>query len=66
MTRENWEGRKVNTVAVDDLEWAMFEHWPKPPMGIPRMFKLTAKTLTCVVQFPLAHDCNALKIILGK
>ena len=67
MTWENWEGRKVNTVSVDDLEWAMFEHWPKPPMGIPRTFKLTAKTLTCcIVQFPLAPDCDALKIALGN
>ena len=44
----------------------MFEHWPKPPKGIRRMFKLIAKTLTCIVQFPLAPDCDALKIALGN
>ena len=66
MTWENWEGRKVNTVSVDYLEWVMIEHWPKPPKNIPRTFKLNAKTLTCVVQFPLATDCNNLKIALGN
>ena len=67
MTWKNWEGRKVNTVSVDYLEWVMFEHWPKPPKNIPRTFKLTAKTLTCcVVQFPLATDCDTLKIALGN
>ena len=44
----------------------MFEHWPQPSLGIPHMFKLTSKTLTCSVQFPLAPDCDALKIALGN
>ena len=29
--RKNWEGRKVNTVSIDDVEHVLFEHWPDPP-----------------------------------
>ena len=39
---------------------------PKPPKDISCMFKLTAKTLTGIVQFPLAPDCDTLKIALGN
>jgi len=28
---KNWEGRKVNTVSIDDVEHVLFEHWPDPP-----------------------------------
>ena len=44
----------------------MFEHWPKPPNNIPRTFKLTPKALTCIIQFPLAPDCETLKVALGN
>ena len=38
---KNWEGKKVNTVSVDDVEWGVqFEHWPKPPRDVPCLFKL--------------------------
>ena len=26
LTCKKWEGRKVNTVSADDLEWDVFEH----------------------------------------
>ena len=61
---KNWEGRKVNSVSVDDIEWIKFEHFPGPPRGIPRFFKLRPKTFSSVVPFPIICDCDDLTLSL--
>ena len=63
---KNWEGKKVNTVSVDDVEWVQFEHWPKPPRDVPRLFKLSPHTFSCVVQFTLSQFCDKLKLSIGN
>jgi len=64
---KNCEGRKVNSVSVDDIEWIKFGHSPGPPRGIPRFFKLRPKTLSSsVVKFPISRDCNDLTLSLGN
>jgi hypothetical protein len=63
---KNWEGRKVNTVSVDDVKWVMFEHWPNPPKNVPRRFKLKPETYTAIIQWPIAPDCGNLKVKLGN
>ena len=66
MIWKNWEGRKVNTVYVDDVEWIVFRHWPEPPKNAPHLFKLVPNTHIHIIQFPLAPDREALKIAFGN
>jgi hypothetical protein len=50
MKWKNWDGRKVNTVTSDQVEWLKFQHWPEPPPDIPRFFKLKTKKFNTVVK----------------
>ena len=43
---KNWEGRKVNTVSVDHVEYVEFEHFPKPPGNFKKIFRLEPKRFT--------------------
>ena len=40
---KNWEGRKVNTISVDHVEYVKFEHFPKPPRNFKPTFWLEPK-----------------------
>ncbi len=55
---KNWDGRKVNTTSVDQIEWIQFEHWPQPPPSTPPSFKLKPKSFSSVVQFLPSQDCD--------
>ena len=63
---KNWEGRKVYTVSVDEVDWVEFEHCGETPKNIPRRFRLKPKTYSCTVQFPLSPDCEGLTLRLGN
>ena len=63
---KNWEGRKVNTVSVDDVEHVLFEHWPEPPKNVSRYFKLKPQTFASIVQFPINPGCDDIKLSLGN
>ena len=53
---KNWDGRKVNTASIDDIEWMQFQHWHKPPDNVPLLFNLTPEDFLSVVQLSLiAH-----------
>lgn len=63
---KNWEGRKVYTVSVDDVEWVEFEHWPEPPKNSTRTFRLTPQTFSATIKLPLTNDCDGLTIKVGN
>ena len=35
---KNWNGRKVNAVSANVVEWVRFQHWPEPPRNINQFF----------------------------
>jgi hypothetical protein len=47
---KNWDGRKVNTVSADVVEWVRFQHWPEPPRNVNRFFKLRLCQYTTIVK----------------
>ena len=63
---KNWEGRKVYTVSVDDVEWVEFEHWPESPKNFTRTFRLTPQTFSATIKLPLTNDCDGLTIKVGN
>ncbi|KAL7491429.1 hypothetical protein ACHAWT_000795 [Skeletonema menzelii] len=59
---KNWEGRKVWTVSVDDVEWIDCEHTPKPPKGKASRFRLTPKDFSATIDFPLHENLPPIKV----
>jgi len=43
-----------------------YKHWPEPPRGVPRFFKLKPQTFSSVVKFPISRDCDDLTLSLGN
>ena len=41
---KNWEGKKVWTASIDDVAWVEFEHFPEPPKGKAKRFRLTPRS----------------------
>ena len=66
MTWKNWEGRKVNTVSIDDIEWIQFQHWSDPPKNIPKLFKLGPRDFSSVMELPLTDFANDVKLKVGN
>jgi hypothetical protein len=53
---KNWDGRKVNTVSADVVEWVRFQHWPEPPRNVNRFFNFKlcpCQYTTIVKQLPI-------------
>ena len=63
---KNWDGRKVNTVSIDDIECMQFQHWPKPPENVSPFFKLTPEDFSSVVQLSLTDFCDDVKLASGN
>ena len=63
---KNWDGHKVHTVSIEDVEWVEFEHHPSPPKGAASTFRLKPKTFSATVNFPLTSDANAPRLKLGS
>ena len=55
---KNWDGKKVWTVSVDDVEWMEFEHYPTPTGKKARTFRLTPQEFTATIKFPLSESCD--------
>ncbi|KAL7533610.1 hypothetical protein ACHAXR_006767 [Thalassiosira sp. AJA248-18] len=66
MTWKNWDGKKVNTVSVDDVKWIHFEHWPKPPRNANRLFKLKPRSFSSKMQFPISQFDDNLSLTVGN
>ena len=63
---KNWDGKKVWTVSIDDVEWMEFEHYPTPtPTGTKgaRTFKLKPQEFTATIKIPATET---LDITLGN
>jgi len=52
---KNWDGKKVWTVSVDDVEWMEFEHYPAPTGTKARTFRLTPQEFSATIKFPLTE-----------
>jgi len=50
---KNWDGKKVWTVSVDDVEWMEFEHYPTPTGTKARTFRLKPQEFAATIKFPL-------------
>ena len=48
---KNWEGKKVWTASIDDVAWVEFEHFPEPPKGKAKRFRLTPQKFTATITF---------------
>ncbi|KAL7450493.1 hypothetical protein ACHAWC_005221 [Mediolabrus comicus] len=59
---KNWEGRKVWTVSVDDVEWVEYEHSPSPPKGRASRFRLTPREFNARIDFPLHEHLPPIKV----
>ena len=55
---KNWDGRKVWTVSVDDVEWMEFEHYPTPTGTKARTFRLKPQEFTATIKFPLTESLS--------
>ena len=63
---KNWDGRKVWTISVDEVEYVEFEHFPTAPKGAKKVFRLEPKELSAVIDFPLTTKSNGFRIKLGN
>jgi hypothetical protein len=59
---KNWEGRKVWTVSVEDVEWVEYEHYPSPPKGRASRFRLTPREFNASIDFPLHEHLPPVKV----
>ena len=55
---KNWDGKKVWTVSVHDVEWMEFEHYPTLPGANARTFKLEPREFTATIKVPLTEDLS--------
>ena len=54
---KNWDGKKVWTVSVDDVEWVEFEHYPTTGTKA-RTFKLKPQEFSATIKFPLTETIS--------
>ena len=54
---KNWDGKKVWTVSVDDVDWVEFEHYPTIGSKA-RTFKLKPQEFSATIKFPLTESIN--------
>ena len=68
ITWKNWDGKKVNTVSVDDVKWLHFEHWPKPPRNASRFFKMKPRKFSSKtkMEFPKSQFDDDLRLTIGN
>ena len=55
---KNWDGKKVWSVSVDDVEWVEFEHYPTLPGAKRRTFKLEPREFSATIKLPLTEDLS--------
>ena len=63
---KNWDGHKVWTISVDEVEYVEFEHFPTAPKGAEKIFRLEPGELSAVIDFPLTKKSKGLRIKLGN
>jgi hypothetical protein len=55
---KNWDGKKVWSVSVADVEWVEFEHYPTLPGAKRRTFKLEPREFSATIKLPLTEDIS--------
>jgi len=60
---KNWDGKKVWTVSIDDVEWMELEHYPTLPGAKARTFKLEPRKFSATIKLPLT---GALSTTVGN
>ena len=63
---KNWDGYKVYTVSIQDVEYVDFYHYPKPPKGASVIFRLKPERVGATINFPLSSHSKGITIKLGK
>ena len=63
---KNWDKHKVYTVSIQDVEYVDFYHYPKPPKGASKTFRLKPERVGATIDFPLSSHNKGLRIKLGK
>ena len=63
---KNWDNHKVYTVSIQDVEYVEFCHYPKPPKGARKTFRLKPERVSATINFPLSSHGTGLRIKLGK
>ena len=63
---KNWDGYKVWTISVKDVEYVEFKHYPATPKGAQETFRLRPTSSACVIDFPLTSGCTEITVKLGK
>jgi len=55
---KNWEGKKVWTASIDDVAWVEFEHFPEPPKGKAKRFRLAPQQFTATITFNIVKGLS--------
>ena len=63
---KNWNNCKVYTLSIQDVEYVDFYHYPKPPKGASRIFRLKPERVGATINFPLLSHSKGITIKLGK
>ena len=63
---KNWDGHKVYTVSVQDVEYVEFYHYPKPPKGASKTFRLKPTRVGATIDFHFLRTVKGIRIKLGK
>ena len=63
---EKWDGHKVYTLSVQDVECVEFEHYPNSPADASNTFKLEPDKLSAIIDFQLSSHKQGLRIRLRK
>ena len=61
LTMKNWDGKKVNTVSVDDVQRLHNEHWPKQPRNAGHFFQIKPRKFSSKMQFPISQFDNSMQ-----
>ena len=63
---KNWDRHKVYTVSIQDVEYVDFYHYPSPPKGASKTFRLKPEKVGATIDFPLSSQKEGIRIKLGK
>lgn len=63
---KNWDGHKVWTVSVRDVDYVEFEHFPKPPKGADKIFRLEPAEVSSIIDLPLTNTSGGFSVKLGN
>ena len=63
---KNWDKHKVYTVSIQDVEYVEFSHYPEPPKGASKTFRLKPERVGATIDFPLSLHNKGVGIKLGK